>query len=660
MFDFRVFLRALKQSIMSDRINLTYNELYENINDELSLTEFQSKLNDLLEIGFIERSVLDDCYFYYAKQGLSWNDFLDWSDNIKKSILLDLIPNPITSFILLNTQQGKLKQSAGKIKEWITLGKVVTFMIVDNDKTLSDQSVEGIEKTIGALNIKLFSLSSNSKITFNEIKMYIDAFEGDTFGEYLPPVIVLLANNTQCDKMLKLQAHITRKITLNSSKLCFANLWDEADTTYKRLRNHNLPDNQISPLYFTLNGTGLVGLCFVTATDGDLLDDYPECSNAYLHKIHLSDSDKINYRNFHTVQSIIHRSVYISKNQNNKYALETITDNLSHFTQQIVGGFRKIIINSNASTKSMEKLAIDLDTKFGFNSLIFNGNNSTSIKVYKEGRCIAIIKTRGKKFNEMLMYAYIIFDLGDAPLVIIGRRKVNRGLGFHFPNREIRVIDGPYGNITLSETDGLIWTDMILGRIEDKKTAVQKAGRLSGIIASHPLYHGSIDYWTDNDTADLIYRHNCIVDQVNLTRGFTVGQAVFRASEIIPEITTDMYPDWELYKKTCDSLEDANIFLQSYGCRLRNDNFTRYTLNYCENKNIPFEPAFENFILSSTTGNLCILNFNETLISMEGWVKTSTLDVNLSARIGQVYSRIYVCYEENIVKFIVRILKRER
>jgi len=651
---------------MSDRINLTFDELYENVNDDetLNISDFQSKLNDLLELEFIERGILEDHSFYYAKQGLSWNDFLHWNDIIKKNILLELIPNPITSFILLNTQQGKLKQSANKIKDWITFGKVVTFVIVANDKTLSDQTSEGIEKTIGRLNIRLFSLSSNSKITLDEIKMYIDAFEGDTFDEYIPPVIVLLANNIQCIKMLKLQAHITRKIMLNSSKLRFANLFDEADVVYKKLRNYTIDyqGNQISLLYFnTVNNIGLIGLCFVTATDGDLLDDYPECSNAYLNKVHLSESDVLNYRGFHTVDSIIHRSSHISKNQNNKYALEIIKDNYSHFTQKLSNGnFRNTIIHSNASTNSMEKLAIDLDKLVGANSIIFNGKHSTSIKVYKDGKLIATVKTRNKKFNEMLMYVYTRFDLNDSPLFIIGRRKVDRGLGFHFPNRENKIISGLYGDITVSENDGLIWTDMILGRIEDKKSAVQKAGRLSGIIASHPNYHGNIDYWTDNDTADLIYRHNCIIDKVNLTRGYTAGQAIFRASEEIPEITTDMYPDWELYPGIFDNLEDANIFIQSYGGRRRNDNFTRYTLNYCENKNIPFEPAFENFILSSTTGNLCILNFNETLISMEGWVKTSTLDVNLSARIGQVYSRIYVCYEENTVKLIVRILKRER
>jgi len=49
-------------------------------------------------------------------------------------------------------------------------------------------------------------------------------------------------------------------------------------------------------------------------------------------------------------------------------------------------------------------------------------------------------------------------ELSDRPLFIIGCRKVARGLGFH-----CAPMDG---------SEGLVWTDMVLGRIRNKAMAV--------------------------------------------------------------------------------------------------------------------------------------------------------------------------------------------
>ena len=115
----------------------------------------------------------------------------------------------------------------------------------------------------------------------------------------------------------------------------------------------------------------------------------------------------------------------------------------------------------------------------------------------------------------------------DRPLLIIGRRKVDRGLGFHYAPR-----DG---------SEGLIWTDIILGRIDDVNTAVQKAGRLAGIIAQCPQYYGKCTYWTDEHTQREILRHNTIVDEANKLTGCSVLQAVTRGTvnvdAFLPEFT---------------------------------------------------------------------------------------------------------------------------
>jgi hypothetical protein len=92
--------------------------------------------------------------------------------------------------------------------------------------------------------------------------------------------------------------------------------------------------------------------------------------------------------------------------------------------------------------------------------------------------------------------------------------------------------------------EGLIWTDIILGRIEDTNTAVQKAGRLAGIIGQCPQYYGKCTYWTDERTQRDILRHNNIVDEANKLTGCTVLQAVTRGTvkvdEFMPELNKEV------------------------------------------------------------------------------------------------------------------------
>ena len=137
----------------------------------------------------------------------------------------------------------------------------------------------------------------------------------------------------------------------------------------------------------------------------------------------------------------------------------------------------------------------------------------------------------------------------DKPVIIIGRRKVDRGLGFHYAPRE-------------PGTEGLIWTDIILGKIEDANTAVQKAGRLAGIIAQCPQYYGKCTYWTDERTQRDILRHNRIVDEANKLSGCTILQAVTRGTvkvdELLPRTTNNaeinnyrVFTSEEMLKSAC-------------------------------------------------------------------------------------------------------------
>ena len=567
----------------------TFVDLYEGVkgdnDDFIDEDVFAKKIEELIEIGFICTGAVNDCTIYSSKIGLKWEDFVHIDDCIKKSILLCLVQNPRTFFILQNTQKGKMRIASLELKKWAQDKsiKAVAFIIVDNDKTLADQSVDGLLKTFAEQKVKIFTLSSNSKTSFDEIKTYIDAYANDIVvdgcePEYPPPVIALLANPRQCEKMLRLIHHINKKVNLHKSLLRYGIIFDEADKTYPSLRDKpfTIDGVELTCRTFIVEKTiALYRLGFVTATDGDLLDeDYPECSNAYLYPVDISPEDQEHYRALHHPESITHRVPFTSKHTNNSYITQIIENNLNHFMKpvQLASGesyYRKTIVNSNAKTADMKQLAQTFVSK-GFNAIVFNSHCGASVKVFREGCPVETYKTKGKRLNELIYYLYKKLNLTDKPLLCIGRRKVDRGLGFHYcPRNDDEIqIDGPLGILTSVNKNGLVWTDIILGRIEDKDSAVQKAGRLAGIIGNSPQYSGESHYWTDEHTEQIIRRHNTIVDNTNTNIGCSILQAVKHAEDKTPQIKINHRVDTRLFR-VYNSEETMRNVIKDLGFKTR-------------------------------------------------------------------------------------------
>ena len=569
---------------MVTRIIQSYDSLYDKVigdNDFIDEDSFRLKVDELVDNGYIETGVLDDTTIYYGRHKLNWSEFYDMEDAIMKSILLLLVENPITFFVLQNTQKGKMRIASNEIKKWgqDSTKKVVAFMIVDNDATLADQSVDGIKKTFGNQSVKIFSLQSNSGVTFESIKTYIDAYEGyimdadEKEPEYPMPLIALLANPKQNEKMVNLLHHIHKKVVMRKSNLRYGIIYDEADKTYPLLRKRDVIINGVSVSCYTYiveKTEALHRLGFVSATEGDLLDeDYPECANAYLYPVEISQEDEKYYRALHLPEAITHRVPFKSNHTNNTYAIQILQENKDHFMQSIVLSsgeiyYKKIIVNSNSKTDDMKNFAKWCNQQ-GMNALVFNGYGGTSVKIYKIGSSISTHKTKNSKLNELLFYIYKKYDLNDKPLLIIGRRKVDRGLGFHYAprtNDEI-CIPGSMGDLITRDKEGLIWTDEILGRITVENIASQKAGRLAGIIGFSPQYCGETHYWTDEYTENLVRTHNTIVDKSNTIRGCSVGDAVKLAVKMTPIIKVNhrvkldtflVYTDKDIVKRVCDQL----------------------------------------------------------------------------------------------------------
>lgn len=135
---------------MNAKIYNTFEGMYDilkNDNEDfIPLEKFEEKVNELVELGFIEIGTHEDSTLYCARHGLNWSEFVHIDDSDKKNILLLLVRNPITFFILVNTQQGKMRIASLEIKKWSRdkQHQVVAFIVVDNDKTLAEQSTSGL------------------------------------------------------------------------------------------------------------------------------------------------------------------------------------------------------------------------------------------------------------------------------------------------------------------------------------------------------------------------------------------------------------------------------------------------------------------------------------------------------------------------------------
>jgi hypothetical protein len=579
---------------------LDIEELYDNMAESVERAEFENQVEALVETGYLEKSLdSDDNAYFRAKSGLTWSYAVRIACPVKKQILLCLMENPKTFFVIYNTQKGKLRIAGEEIRSWA--GKrVVAFLMVDNDKTLADQSSDGVRAIVEDVG-DIFLLSSNSGDKLEDIKNKIDSYAA--FGGKMP-VIVALNNGKQVDKIVKLMEHVKMRMEMGGamSELRYGIVFDEADRIYPPVRE------KFSKLLVT-DDSALHRLGFVSATEGDLMDaDYPECANAYMHPVPLGNPD---YRAIHHNEAVVKHVVHRVKDGNDAYAEAILESNKEYFKKSIQlkdgsMGFRKVIVNGGAKRASMESFATRRTTEGAYAITV----NMNGVVVYRAGYDKKKYSAKGIRFGELLFRIYKELGLHDKPLYVIGRRKVDRGLGFHFAPR-----DG---------SEGLVWTDMILGRVDDKNTAVQKAGRLAGVVAHCPQYPGKLTWWTDEKTASMVCRHNDVVDSANTKAGCSALQAMTRAKVDVPEEIvqsnvdeTNFQDEWREFS----SFEDA----KKWGKNIR-----------------PKTKDVNGFELSSTTGKPRVLLVDD-ILSLKRGKKTSAMPTDHKKK-GDVRDRLFVVY----------------
>ena len=522
-------------------------DLFEEVEEDLSgdYSKFVELRDALCECMFLEMlHCPDDQFLYKARSGLRWSDIVELSDPIKKKILLSLVENPQCFFVLFNTQRGKLKIIGTEIANWISTypsDRVVSYLVVSNDKTLAEQSTNGLFSCFPKQNVNIFELSSNNKTSLREIKTYIDAYAYNK--SYPMPLIVLLANSKQIEKLIDILIHIKNH---ENTSLKSGGGWDEADITYPQFRKKNFTVNGETTNFLNIlndpNGR-IIRNGFVTATEGYLMDDeFEECYNALCHPVDIDPVEQEHYLSFHHPECHKNYITAGTKERNNIIAeriLETNWD--SHFNVPMIlqdgtTYHHKIIINSDSSKYEMTNFAKKFSDKAYI--MVFNMWGVTLYTSRNGGA--NRYPTRKQNLNRLLFYIYKNNHLNDKPLIILGRRKVDRGLGFHYAPRllsqPITVIDGKDGILNTDGKEGLIWTDMCMGnKIEHLSTAIQKAGRGAGIIRQCPQYPGVFHYWIDETTAEHIESHYKKVDVVNGIPGSnSIFQAINYANAVIP------------------------------------------------------------------------------------------------------------------------------
>jgi hypothetical protein len=152
------------ESTRTSQIIESYDSLYSKLcedlpdgQDPISEEQFDQRMDELSSAGYIEHRRHEDDIFISARPGLKWSDFHSIDEPVKKNILLYLVENPNVFFVLFNTQKGKLRIAVLEMKEWSMKRdkKVVSFLIVDNDKALADQSADGVVRFLGLNNVNI-------------------------------------------------------------------------------------------------------------------------------------------------------------------------------------------------------------------------------------------------------------------------------------------------------------------------------------------------------------------------------------------------------------------------------------------------------------------------------------------------------------------------
>jgi hypothetical protein len=363
---------------------------------------------------------------------------------------------------------------------------IVAVVVTQNFQSLAAQLHHSFNDNNMYSIVRLASDSKDMKKVLSSDQSIIHLLTEYKRTRKMMPVFLTLNNKHQFVRIMKIIQHV------RSLGMKLMIIFDEADATYlawKAMKPVTINERQYTFMDIIQDQELLFLSMFITATEGVLMKE-PEVAQAYVvPRPKLAE----NYRGgSHPDLSFI----CYSKQKNHKLFVEhVLEENKKYFKTpySLPSGeryYKKIIIESSLTMLSHHTLACWC-VRHGFHALTFN---SDGISLFRKKHLTKIFPVHQEKINEMLFYIYKMYNLNDKPLVIIGNRKIDRGIGFSY---------APF-----SGEEGLIWTDLILpDHKKDVASAVQVAGRSMGNIGHCPQYPGKITIHTTLRTSNMVKDH---------------------------------------------------------------------------------------------------------------------------------------------------------
>ncbi len=401
-----------------------------------------------------------------------------------------------TLIALAPMQSGKTKIKKDLVQlMYINEAYSIIPMIFTDNQTGRDIA-EQLEHTFNEEKIyRVFNFSAHQSPKLIDVRAYIDGWISAKTNKLrdvpLMPLIIALKNPTQTKKILSVIKH-----TIHRNGM-YAVLWDEADRTYKITDEHYVDGEMLSLEYFLKENTTNLWLnAAVTATDGDLLKlgKYDEWVDATL----LQSTPSDEYRGILT--ATFSNSEALISQSSGKYVETVLQEKDTYFKTEYttVNGekkHRRIIALSDSLTEEHANFATKWSSA-GYHCFTFN---QYGIRLYVDGRLITSQKKKIGRVGDAvakLITKYIINN--DKPIIILGNRKVNRGLTF--------------------QTHIMSWTDMIIfgNNNISRDKLIQTAGRLCGNvgkIGDFPI--DGITYHCQREMQKLLLHHDSILTNIN-------------------------------------------------------------------------------------------------------------------------------------------------
>lgn len=462
--------------------------------------------------------------------------------------------------ILMNPQKTKTAQIIRRISLFFDLlmeqrgSHVVPIIFIRNDLEQKDQMVSRfLCDLVAKLNVTIFIMASGllkgvpskfeDRVISNprpqEILNHLRAYAR---GEAGMPLFISLPNKTQSSRVLSVYEFARKNPKLELKPMTFL---DEADEIYPLLRPKLLPflvedpeftNGLVTPTPF--NG----GAYFVTATIGPI-KELPEVVESDQMLLDIEGAVTNGYRSLAHEDSIVPLPTLHQRNteSNREFANRVVRDAKDHFFSPVTGRngishHRRILIVADYENAKQVALGRDL-AELGASAIVINQTGFTLIYKDERGQLSDEIKEKskgvelaGKPMNEKLIFLFKKYPfLRDRPLFIVGNRKVDRAITYHY---------APRAPVDSAWEPAFLLTDFICGYLDALAKAVQAYGRMFGVIGHHPDYCGRAWYWVDSRTREKVMRQIRIVSAIE-AESYTYQPMVALYSDaeaVVPEV----------------------------------------------------------------------------------------------------------------------------